>query len=217
MEFIKHIFDIFVHLDRHLYEIIQDYGVWTYAILFLIIVGETGLVVTPFLPGDSLLFAAGVFAGAGMLDVWLLLLILTLAAVLGDAANYSIGYRIGRRLLADPNSRIFKKEYIKRTQHFYEKYGGKTIVIARFVPIVRTFAPFLAGVGRMGYFRFALYNITGAIAWVTICVLGGFYFGTFRFVKNNFSLIILAVIIISMLPALIELVRHKFQKKQIGS
>jgi len=214
MDFIKQIIDLFLHLDSHLYEIIQNYGVWTYAILFLIVFCETGLVVTPFLPGDSLLFAAGIFAGAGLLEIGWLLLLLTAAAVLGDAVNYSIGYRIGKRLLENPNSRIFKKEYIERTHRFYEKYGGKTIIIARFVPIVRTFAPFLAGVGRMSYLKFAVYNVTGAVAWVLIGVLAGYFFGGLDFVKNNFTLIIALIVLISIMPGIFEYVRHLVQKRK---
>lgn len=217
MDFIIQIIDLFLHLDQHLFEIIQDYGVWTYAILFLIIFCETGLVVTPFLPGDSLLFAAGIFAGTGLLEIGWLLLILTAAAVLGDAVNYSIGFRIGKRLLDNPNSRIFKKKYIEKTHRFYEMYGGKTIIIARFVPIVRTFAPFLAGVGRMGYFKFAMYNVTGAVAWVLICVLGGFFLGGLDFVKNNFSVIIALIVLISILPGLFEYGRHKIQKRKAAN
>lgn len=214
MEFIKQAIDLFLNLDQHLAEIINDYGGWTHAILFLIIFCETGLVITPFLPGDSLLFAAGVFAGAGLLDVGWLLLLLTVAAVLGDAVNYSIGFRIGQRLLDNPNSRIFKKEYIERTHRFYEKYGGKTIIIARFVPIVRTFAPFLAGVGRMSYLKFAVYNVTGAVAWVLIGVLSGYFLGGFEFVKNNFALIIALVVLTSILPGIIEYGRHVMQKRK---
>ena len=217
MEFIKQVIDLFLHLDRHLAEIINNYGVWTYAILFLIVFCETGLVVTPFLPGDSLLFAAGIFAGTGSLDVGWLLLILTVAAVLGDAVNYSIGYRIGKKLLDNPNSRIFKKEYIEKTQHFYEKYGGKTIIIARFVPIVRTFAPFLAGVGRMSYTKFAVYNVTGAVVWVLICVLAGYFLGGLDFVKNNFTLIIALIVLISIVPGIIEYVRHVMQKRKAAN
>ncbi len=217
MDFIRHIIDLFLHLDKHLFEIIQNYGVWTYAILFLIVFCETGLVVTPFLPGDSLLFAAGIFAGAGLLELGWLILILIAAAVLGDAINYSIGFRIGKRLLDNPNSRIFKKEYIEQTHRFYEKYGGKTIIIARFVPIVRTFAPFLAGMGRMGYLKFAVYNVTGAVAWVLICVLAGYFFGGLEFVKNNFSLIIALIVLISIIPGIIEYVRHVMQKRKTAN
>ncbi len=214
MDFIKQILDLFLHLDSHLFEIIQEYGVWTYAILFLIVFCETGLVVTPFLPGDSLLFAAGIFAGTGLLEVGWLLLILTAAAILGDALNYSIGYRIGKKLLDNANIRIFKKEYIEKTHQFYEKYGGKTIIIARFVPIVRTFAPFLAGVGRMSYLRFALYNVTGAVVWVVIGVSAGYFLGGLDFVKNNFSLIIALIVLISIMPGIIEYVRHTIQKRK---
>lgn len=214
MELFGQLIDIFLHLDRHLLEMIQQYGGWTYGILFLIVFCETGLVITPFLPGDSLLFAAGIFAGAGLLEMGWLLLILTAAAVLGDAANYSIGYSIGKRLLENPNNRVFKGEYIDKTHRFYEKYGGKTIIIARFVPIVRTFAPFLAGVGKMSYFKFVVYNVTGAIGWVAVCVLTGYFFGAFEFVKKNFSLMIMVVIIISMLPGVYEYVRHQLQRKQ---
>lgn len=217
MDFIKQIIDLFLHLDSHLFEIIQDYGGWTYAILFLILFCETGLVVMPFLPGDSLLFAAGIFAGAGLLEIGWLLLILSAAAILGDALNYSIGFRIGQRLLDNPNSRIFKKEYIEKTHRFYDKYGGKTIIIARFVPIVRTFAPFLAGVGRMGYFKFAVYNVTGAVAWVLICVLAGYFLGGLDFVKNNFSSIIALIVLISILPGIFEYVRHVMQKRKAAN
>ncbi|HEX2897385.1 MAG TPA: DedA family protein [candidate division Zixibacteria bacterium] len=213
MDFLKQVFDVFLNLDKHLAEMVENYGGWTHGILFLIVFCETGLVITPFLPGDSLLFAAGIFAGAGLLDLGWLMLILIAAAILGDAVNYSIGFRIGKKLLDNPNSRIFKKEYIERTHSFYEKYGGKTIIIARFVPIVRTFAPFLAGVGRMSYRRFALYNVTGAVAWVAIGVLAGYFFGSTDFVKNNFSLMILIVIIVSMVPGLYEFVRHKMKNK----
>lgn len=216
MDFFKQLIDIFLHLDRHLAEIIENYGGWTHGILFLIVFCETGLVITPFLPGDSLLFAAGIFAGAGLLDLGWVMTMLIAAAILGDAVNYSIGFRIGKRLLDNPNSRIFKKEYIERTHSFYEKYGGKTIIIARFVPIVRTFAPFLAGVGRMSYRKFALYNVTGAVGWVAICVLSGYFFGSTEFVKNNFSLMILIVIFVSLIPGLYEFVRHKMKKNESG-
>jgi membrane-associated protein len=211
MELIGQAWELFLHLDRHLAEIIEDYGAWTHVILFLIIFCETGLVVTPFLPGDSLLFASGIFAGSGLLNLGWLMFSLTSAAVLGDAVNYSIGFRIGKRLLNRPNSRIFKKEYIDRTHAFYEKYGGKTIIIARFVPIVRTFAPFLAGVGHMTYFRFAVYNVTGAIIWVTSIVLAGYLFGTTKFVKDNFSLMILIVIFVSLIPGIYEFMRHRLR------
>lgn len=214
METISHLVDLFLHLDKHLAELILQYGGWTYAILFTIIFCETGLVVTPFLPGDSLLFAAGTFAAIGSFDLGWLCLVLATAAILGDAANYFIGNRIGHRVFEIKNSRIFRKEYLDRTHQFYEKYGGKTIVIARFVPIVRTFAPFLAGVGEMSYVKFAMYNVTGALLWVAVCVLGGYFFGNLPIVRNNFSLVILAIIVISVLPGVIEIIRHRRQNKK---
>jgi membrane-associated protein len=216
VEFVKNLVDIFIHLDKHLSEIIQSYGAWTYSILFVIIFCETGLVVTPFLPGDSLLFAAGAFAATGSFQLGWLLVILLTAAVLGDAVNYSIGHRLGEEVFERKHSRIFKHEYLERTQKFYERYGGKTIVIARFVPIVRTFAPFLAGVGRMKYLRFAMYNVTGAAGWVFLCVLGGYFFGNLPFVRRNFSYVILAIIFISILPGLIEYIRHLLRKQPPG-
>ena len=198
---------IFLHLDKHLNIVIQNYGIWTYLILFLIVFCETGLVITPLLPGDSLLFAAGSFAGMGMLDVGLLFLLLSGAAILGDSVNYYIGSRMGPKVFQKENSRIFKKEYLEKTRRFYEKYGGKTIILARFVPIVRTFAPFVAGVGTMSYRRFAAFNIAGGILWVGIFVFGGYYLGGLPIVKQNFSIVILAVIFISILPGIVSLFR----------
>jgi membrane-associated protein len=213
LEFIETVIDFALHLDRHLKDIIDAYGVWTYAILFGIIFCETGLVVTPFLPGDSLLFAAGAFAAAGALDPWLILLLLTIAAVGGDTANYWIGERIGERAFEKGRYRFLKPEYLEKTHRFYEKYGGKTIIIARFVPIVRTFAPFLAGVGVMSYRRFLSYNVIGGVLWVVLLVGAGYWFGTREFVKNNFSLVIIAIIIISVMPAVIEYFRASRQSK----
>ncbi len=207
------ILSIFLHIDKHLAEIIQTYHTWTYLILFLIVFCETGLVVTPFLPGDSLLFAAGALSVGGAMDVHLVVLLLFVAAVLGDAANYMIGHFFGPKLLKNPNSKIFKKAYLDRTHRFYEKYGGKTIIFARFVPIVRTFAPFLAGVGAMTYSRFALYNVVGAAAWVLLFVYGGYLFGDLPFVKNNFSVVILAIIILSIMPAVFEIVQARRESK----
>jgi membrane-associated protein len=204
----KQLIDVFLHLDVHLNAVISAYGAWTYGILFVIIFCETGLVVTPFLPGDSLLFAAGTFAAAGSLEAGLVLLLLTAAAVLGDAVNYIAGKFLGPKVLTG-NSRIFKREYLDRTRRFYERYGSKTIVMARFVPIVRTFAPFLAGVGDMSYAKFATYNIVGAFLWVVICTGAGYLFGNLPFVKQNFSVAILAIIFISVLPALIEFWRDR--------
>lgn len=187
---------------------IQNYGTWTYAILFTIIFCETGLVVAPILPGDSLLFAAGTFAAKGDFDVKLLVPLLTIAAILGDALNYSVGRYLGPKVLQE-NSRIFKKEYLEKTQRFYEKYGGKTIIFARFVPIVRTFAPFLAGVGKMKYSYFATYNVIGGIIWIVLFVLAGLFFGNIPAVKHNFTLVIMAIIVLSIMPAVIETLRSR--------
>jgi membrane-associated protein len=212
MEFLSGIIDIFLHLDRHLNEIIAVYGVWTYAILFLIIFAETGLVVTPFLPGDSLLFAAGAFSARGSLDPWWLCLLLIVAAVIGDSTNYAIGHYIGPRAFQNPNSRILKREYLDRTHRFYERYGGRTIIIARFVPIVRTFAPFVAGVGAMSYTRFMNFNVVGGVAWVTTFIWGGFWFGNIPVVQRNFSLVVLVIIVLSVLPIALEWFRHRTEQ-----
>lgn len=206
--------DLFLHIDKHLGTIIETYHSWTYLILFLVVFCETGLVVTPFLPGDSLLFATGAFAARGSLDVHSVALLLFVAAVLGDAVNYMVGHFFGPKLLQRPNSRIFKKEYLDRTHRFYEKYGGKTIIFARFVPIVRTFAPFLAGVGTMTYTKFALYNVAGAALWILLFVYGGYMFGDLPIVRNNFSLVILAIIVLSILPAVIEVVKARKESRE---
>jgi membrane-associated protein len=217
MEIIKNIVDIFLHIDIHLNAIIQSCGNWTYLLLFIIIFAETGLVVTPFLPGDSLLFATGALAAIGSFNIFWLFIILLSAAIIGDSVNYAIGKIFGERLFQKENSRIFKKKYLTRTHKFYEKYGGKTIILARFIPIVRTFAPFVAGVGKMSYLYFFIYNITGAILWVSVFVLGGFYFGNVPIVKHNFSIVIFAIIILSVLPAVIEFWRHHKNKKTLES
>ncbi len=209
MELLKTLIDIFLHIDRHLSEIIQNYGVWTYLIMFIIIFLETGLVVTPFLPGDSLLFAAGAFAALGALDMVWLFVILSVAAIGGDTVNYWIGAYIGPKIFHKEKVRFLNREYLDRTHQFYEKYGGKTIIIARFVPIIRTFAPFVAGIGSMTYWRFISYNIIGGIAWILLCTLAGYFFGNLPIVKENFSLVILAIIIISILPGVIEFMRQK--------
>jgi len=201
--------DFFLHLDRHLAELIAAYGTWTYAILFVIVFLETGLVVTPLLPGDSLLFAAGAFAALGALELWPLVLLLCVAAILGDTVNYGIGNYLGPKVFHYPRSRFFNPEHLKKTHEFFEKYGGKTIIIARFVPIIRTFAPFVAGIGSMTYGRFLSYNVIGGILWVFVCVLGGYFFGNLPFVKKNFSLVILAIIVVSVLPAVVEFVKHR--------
>jgi membrane-associated protein len=203
----RHLIDIFLHLDKHLQPILETYGGWTYLLLFTIVFCETGLVVTPFLPGDSLLFAAGAFAGAGSLSLWGLLAGLILAAVLGDTANYWIGHFFGARLLA--GGRIIKPKHLAYTHEFYEKYGGKTIIIARFVPIVRTLAPFVAGVGRMSYGRFMSFNVVGGVAWVAVCTFAGYLFGGLEFVKKNFSLVVLAIIALSLVPAVVEVLRAR--------
>lgn len=209
MELIKDFVDIFLHLDRHLTEITQNYGSWTYFILFGIVFCETGLVVTPFLPGDSLLFAAGAIASLGGLDPVYLFVLLTVAAIIGDTVNYAAGHFIGPRVFQKEDSRFFRKEYLERTHRFYEKHGGKTIILARFVPIIRTFAPFVAGVGSMTYGKFLTYNVTGAVLWVGIFVFSGYYFGNLPLVKKNFTMVIMAIIILSIMPGLIEYLRHR--------
>ncbi len=204
MELIRQFVDFFLHLDKHLAEIISDYGTWTYGILFLIVFCETGLVVLPLLPGDSLLFAAGTFAALGDLNPWLLAGLLMVAAILGDTVNYWIGNRIGPRAFSG-EIRLLKREYLDRTRAFYARHGGKTIILARFVPIVRTFAPFVAGVGEMNYPRFLAYNVVGGVTWVGLFVGAGYWFGNIPAVKERFSLVIMAIILVSVLPIAIEL------------
>lgn len=211
MELIKGLIDILLHLDAHLDAIIRDYGVWTYAIVFLIIFLETGVVVTPFLPGDSLLFALGTFAALGSLDLTLVIVLLTAAAIAGDTVNYWIGHAVGPKVFTKENSRFLNKEHLYRTHRFYEKYGGKTIILARFVPIIRTFAPFVAGVGSMTYSRFLAFNVVGGILWVFGFTLGGYFFGNIPLVKQNFTIVILAIIFISVLPGVIEFLRQRSQ------
>ncbi|HEX9617913.1 MAG TPA: DedA family protein [Anaerolineales bacterium] len=208
MELIQFFIDFFLHLDEHLSVVIQNYGTWTYLLLFAIIFMETGLVVTPFLPGDSLLFAAGTFAGLGSLNVTLLFFLLASAAIIGDTVNYWIGHYIGPRAFSG-NVRFLKKEYLERTHEFYERHGGKTIILARFIPIIRTFAPFVAGVGAMTYPRFFAYNVVGAILWVALFTFGGYFFGNLPAVKENFTFVILAIILISVLPGVVEFFRER--------
>jgi membrane-associated protein len=208
MELWRSIIDLFLHLDQHLSEVIRQYGVWTHLILFLIVFAETGLVVTPFLPGDSLLFAAGTFAALGSLDLGLLVVLLTGAAILGDTVNYWVGAWIGPRAFSG-NIKLLRKDYLDRTHAFYEKHGGKTIIIARFVPIIRTFAPFVAGVGAMSYPRFITYNIVGAVLWVGLFVPAGYFFGNIPVVRENFTLVILAIIAISVLPIALEAIKAR--------
>ncbi len=208
MNFLEQILDFILHLDTYLSEIIQNYGVWTYAILFAVIFAETGFVVTPFLPGDSLLFAAGTFAALGSLNVFLLWLVLFVAAVLGDTVNYFIGSKIGPAVF-EKDYRFLKREYLEQTQAFYDKHGGKTIVLARFVPIVRTFAPFVAGVGTMDYGRFLIFNVFGAFIWTALFVFLGYFFGNIPIVKENFEIAILVIILISILPMVYEWLKHR--------
>jgi membrane-associated protein len=212
MDLLTLFMEFILHLDQYLSVVIQQYGIWTYVILFLIIFLETGFVITPFLPGDSLLFAAGAFAALGSLNLALLFLVLAAAAILGDTANYWIGYHIGPKVFRKKTGRLFKEEYLDRAHRFYEKYGGKTIFLARFVPIIRTFAPFVAGIGKMSYWRFITYNVAGGITWVALFLFGGFYFGNLPFVQENFTLVILAIILISFVPIGIEYLRHKRRK-----
>lgn len=210
MQIISELVDFILHLDVHLNAIIQNFGIWTYLILFLIIFLETGIVITPFLPGDSLLFAAGSFAALGSLNVFALFIILTLAAILGDTLNYWIGHFIGPRAFSG-NVRFLKKEYLDRTHGFYDKHGGKTIILARFIPIIRTFAPFVAGVGAMDYPRFFFFNVIGAVLWVALFTFGGYFFGNLPFVRDNFTIVILAIIVISVLPGVFEFLRDKYK------
>lgn len=188
---------------------VSVFGIWTYVIIFLIVFAETGLVVTPFLPGDSLIFAVGTLAGAGVLDIRIAYAILLAAAVAGDTLNYWIGHNIGHRLFINKGSRIFNRNHLDKTKRFFEKYGGKTIVLARFVPIVRTFAPFVAGIGKMQYAKFLFYNITGGFLWVTAISFSGFYFGTLPFVKENYEYVVVMIVIISIMPMAIEYLKHK--------
>lgn len=208
MERIQWIVELFLHLDVHLTAVVQQHGAWTYALLLLIIFAETGLVVTPFLPGDSLLFATGALAATGALDIRLLLAGLVIAAIVGDAVNYQVGARMGVRVFR-PDARVLKTAHLERTSQFYARYGGKTIVIARFVPIVRTFAPFVAGACRMSYPRFAVFNVFGAFVWVFSLTLAGFFFGNLAFVRANFGVVVVAIIILSILPALVDVFRHR--------
>jgi len=213
MEQITNLFNIFLHLDKYLADIVGQYGIWTYALLFLIIFMETGLVITPFLPGDSLLFAAGTLASPaldGVLNIWILIPLLSLAAILGDTVNYWIGHYIGPKAFSG-NVRFLKKEYLDRTHEFYEKHGGKTIILARFIPVIRTFAPFVAGIGAMNYSKFILYNVVGAILWVSIFTMGGYFFGRLSFVQDNFSIVVLTIIAISVMPAVFEFAKERWR------
>jgi membrane-associated protein len=213
METIKTLVDLFVHLDHHLAEILARYGIWTYLILFGIVFAETGLVFTPFLPGDSLLFAAGALASRddSSLSVGLLFILLSTAAILGDTANYAIGHLAGKRIVAKG---WVNPKHLERTHAFFEKYGGKTIVLARFVPIVRTFAPFVAGLGAMTYGKFVVYNVAGGVAWVAICLFSGYFFGRIPVVQDNFSLVVLGIIFVSVLPVVYEVWKHRSESRE---
>jgi len=207
MEVIKNILEAIIHLDKHLDIIIKSCGSWSYLLLFLIIFAETGLVVTPFLPGDSLIFAVGTFTALGTFNLWWLFVILVSAAIIGDTVNYSLGKLFGDRIIRSRHFRFIKKEHIERTHKFYEKYGGKTIVLARFIPIIRTFAPFVAGIGKMSYLKFVIYNILGGFLWVSLFLFVGYFFGNIPVVKNNFLIVILVIMLISALPIAIEFIR----------
>lgn len=211
MELIKHFLDLILHLDKHLVELVNQYQSWTYGILFLIIFCETGLVVTPFLPGDSLLFAIGALSSKGELNVFLIFVLLSIAAILGDTVNYWIGNIVGPKVFSSESSRWLNRKHLERTHEFYEKYGAKTIILARFVPIVRTFAPFVAGIGKMNYGKFLLYNVVGGIAWIAIFTYAGYFFGEIPIVKRNFTLVIFAIIIISVLPMIYEFWRARME------
>jgi len=217
MDWVRWCIDFFLHLDKHLAQVIVSFGAYTYGLLFAIVFLETGLVVTPLLPGDSLIFAAGTFAGSGSLNVWLLFALLSAAAILGDTVNYAIGAYLGPKVFHFPKSRFFNPEHLRRTHAFYEKHGGKTIVIARFLPIIRTFAPFVAGIGAMSYARFLAYNVIGGVLWVALCVFSGYFFGSQPFVQRNFSLVIMALVIIPGLPALFEFVRQQVAARRASA
>jgi len=214
MGFLQDFIEIVLHLDQHLFNLCSTYGAWVYAILFVIIFCETGLVVTPFLPGDSLLFAVGSLAAINALDLPTSIVLLIGAAVLGDTVNYWIGDYVGPKVFHLENNRFLNKEYLVRTHQFYEKYGGMTIIIARFVPIIRTFAPFVAGIGSMTYRRFILFNVVGGALWVLVIVLAGYFFGSVPFIKNNFSLVIIALLVIPGIPSVVEVIRMQLRKRK---
>lgn len=214
MELIKQFLDLILHLDKHLVDLVKDYQSWTYGILFLIIFAETGLVVTPFLPGDSLLFAIGALASKGELNVFLVVVLLSIAAILGDTVNYWIGKLVGPKVFTSESSRWLNRKHLERTHEFYEKYGGKTIIIARFMPIIRTFAPFVAGIGNMNYGKFLLYNVVGGIIWIAGFTYAGYFFGEIPIVKRNFTLVIFGIIIVSVMPAVIEVLRARRDAKK---
>jgi len=214
MQYLEQMFNLVMHLDQHLKEVLGYFGPWSYVVMFLIIFCETGLVVTPILPGDSLLFALGAFAANGSLDLTLLLVLLPIAAILGDSVNYWIGMWIGPRIFRGENVRFLNKKHLDKTHEFYERYGGKTIILARFIPIVRTFAPFVAGMGRMTYRRFMAYNVVGGFIWIFLFVLGGYFWGSIPWVKNNFTVVMLGIVFVSVLPAFIEFGREWLRQRK---
>lgn len=216
MELIHFVVDFILHIDVHLAELVAQYGMWVYAILFLILFCETGLVVTPFLPGDSLLFVAGALAAlpTNDLNIHMMVALMSVAAIVGDAVNYTIGRLFGDKLFSNPNSKIFRRSHLEKTHQFYERHGGKTIILARFVPIVRTFAPFVAGMGKMSYRHFALYNISGGLLWVLLFSYAGYFFGNMPAVQENLKLLIVAIIVLSVLPGVIEVWRHRRAARQ---
>ena len=216
MEFLQMFIELFKHPDQVINQIATTLGIWTYIILFLIIFCETGLVVTPILPGDSMLFAAGAIAALGSIDVYWLFVVLAVAAILGDTVNYWIGHYIGPKVFSYEDSRFFKKAHLLKTHAFYERHGGKTIIIARFMPIVRTFAPFVGGIGAMTYSKFILYNVVGGILWVGSFLFAGYYFGNIEAVKRNFTIVIFTIVFISILPALIAFIKAKYFSKEAG-
>lgn len=213
VQFASQSINFILHMDKHLPQLINDFGIWTYLILFIVIFCETGLVVTPFLPGDSMIFLLGALAKTGDINFPGIIAVLMLAAVLGDTCNYEIGRFFGEKLFRNKNSKIFKKEYLDKTHSFYEKYGGKTIILARFVPIIRTFAPFVAGMGSMSYRKFISYNIIGGIGWVALFSFGGFFFGGIPWVQNNFFVVAIAIIVISLMPAVVAFIKSKKSEK----
>lgn len=214
MDLLQQFIQFILHIDKHLFDICAQYGAWVYAILFVVIFCETGFVVTPFLPGDSLLFAVGSLAAIGALNIWSAIILLVIAAFAGDTANYWIGHYAGPKVFHKEKVRLLNKEYLERTHRFYEKHGGKTVIIARFLPIIRTFAPFVAGIGSMTYPRFMVYNLTGGILWVLLFTLGGYFFGNVPLVRQNFSLVIVALVLIPGIPAVVEFLRHFLERQK---
>ena len=210
MNIFNFLIDFLLHIDKHLGILLDKFGIFTYLILFVIVFLETGLVITPFLPGDSLLFIAGTFAAKGLFNIFILFLVFSIAAIAGDSLNYWIGEYFGEKVFS--NSRFFKKEHLEKTKDFYKKYGGKTIILARFVPIFRTFAPFVAGIGKMDYFKFITYNIIGGLLWVILFLFGGYFFGRIPWVEKNLTLVIYLIVFISIIPPVLEIIKHKFKK-----